>query len=156
MIIVDCCVLFFKQKTAYEMRISDWSSDVCSSDLQAGSGAEEVSEAAEGPGLGIRDWGFDKGVSRRARISALPLFPNPQSPIPNPHAHETRLRRHPRLRRPLADRRSAPQRGRGGVHPARPARRTRARADAFADQARGGRARDRGVPARIAEIAGIA
>src|SRR3546814_3017211 len=29
------CVLFFKQKTAYEMRISDWSSDVCSSDLSA-------------------------------------------------------------------------------------------------------------------------
>src|SRR3546814_7853223 len=29
------CVFFFKQKTAYEMRISDWSSDVCSSDLQA-------------------------------------------------------------------------------------------------------------------------
>src|SRR3546814_1337006 len=37
-----CCVIcdsvwyvffFFKQKTAYEMRISDWSSDVCSSDL---------------------------------------------------------------------------------------------------------------------------
>src|SRR3546814_6940901 len=31
-----CCLLFvvfFKQKTAYEMRISDWSSDVCSSDL---------------------------------------------------------------------------------------------------------------------------
>src|SRR3546814_10873090 len=27
---------FFKQKTAYEMRISDWSSDVCSSDLQTG------------------------------------------------------------------------------------------------------------------------
>src|SRR3546814_13381798 len=29
----DLC-FFFKQKTAYEMRISDWSSDVCSSDLQ--------------------------------------------------------------------------------------------------------------------------
>src|SRR3546814_7808587 len=28
-----CVFLFFKQKTAYEMRISDWSSDVCSSDL---------------------------------------------------------------------------------------------------------------------------
>src|SRR3546814_501782 len=28
-----CCFFFFKQKTAYEMRISDWSSDVCSSDL---------------------------------------------------------------------------------------------------------------------------
>src|SRR3546814_10411650 len=27
------CFLFFKQKTAYELRISDWSSDVCSSDL---------------------------------------------------------------------------------------------------------------------------
>src|SRR3546814_9074043 len=27
------CCFFFKQKTAYEMRISDWSSDVCSSDL---------------------------------------------------------------------------------------------------------------------------
>src|SRR3546814_10486635 len=28
--------IFFKQKTAYEMRISDWSSDVCSSDLTHG------------------------------------------------------------------------------------------------------------------------
>src|SRR3546814_13920801 len=28
------CVFFSRQKTAYEMRISDWSSDVCSSDLQ--------------------------------------------------------------------------------------------------------------------------
>src|SRR3546814_979205 len=30
-----CCIFFFffKQKTAYDMRISDWSSDVCSSDL---------------------------------------------------------------------------------------------------------------------------
>src|SRR3546814_4494885 len=28
-----CSMFFFKQKTAYEMRISDWSSDVCSSDL---------------------------------------------------------------------------------------------------------------------------
>src|SRR3546814_1494204 len=31
----SCCwFFFFKQKTAYEMRISDWSSDVCSSDLR--------------------------------------------------------------------------------------------------------------------------
>src|SRR3546814_18096645 len=29
------CVFFFKQKTAYENRISDWRSDVCSSDLGA-------------------------------------------------------------------------------------------------------------------------
>src|SRR3546814_6703469 len=36
MIYIFCCFVvffFFKQKTAYEMRISDWSSDVCSSDL---------------------------------------------------------------------------------------------------------------------------
>src|SRR3546814_5773027 len=39
---IGCCLyycsdlfFFFKQKTAYEMRISDWSSDVCSSDLVA-------------------------------------------------------------------------------------------------------------------------
>src|SRR3546814_6472379 len=30
---IDIIFFFFKQKTAYEMRISDWSSDVCSSDL---------------------------------------------------------------------------------------------------------------------------
>src|SRR3546814_6562083 len=35
MLVVCVCVFFFKQKTAYEMRISDWSSDVCSSDLGA-------------------------------------------------------------------------------------------------------------------------
>src|SRR3546814_6377623 len=33
-LVIHCCVFFFKQKTAYEMRISDWSSDVCSSDLR--------------------------------------------------------------------------------------------------------------------------
>src|SRR3546814_18520787 len=33
MVSVICLFFFFKQKTAYEMRISDWSSDVCSSDL---------------------------------------------------------------------------------------------------------------------------
>src|SRR3546814_9205838 len=44
-------VFFFKQKTAYEMRISDWSSDVCSSDLrqfyraiEGAAGADELRE----------------------------------------------------------------------------------------------------------------
>src|SRR3546814_3827139 len=32
--ILTVAFVFFKQKTAYEMRISDWSSDVCSSDLK--------------------------------------------------------------------------------------------------------------------------
>src|SRR3546814_4678075 len=43
-----CCVrscvvffFFFKQKTAYEMRISDWSSDVCSSDLHRGQRSDQ-------------------------------------------------------------------------------------------------------------------
>src|SRR3546814_4347266 len=36
---------FFKQKTAYEMRISDWSSDVCSSDLSREKLASVASEA---------------------------------------------------------------------------------------------------------------
>src|SRR3546814_20017761 len=41
---------FFKQKTAYEMRISDWSSDVCSSDLDAEHvlAGEPLPEASEG------------------------------------------------------------------------------------------------------------
>src|SRR3546814_16788329 len=38
---------FFKQKTAYEMRISDWSSDVCSSDL--------IQITLARPGLAIED-----------------------------------------------------------------------------------------------------
>src|SRR3546814_2146342 len=44
-IVLWCCFFFFKQKTAYEMRISDWSSDVCSSDL-------EVAEAEDGRAVG--------------------------------------------------------------------------------------------------------
>src|SRR3546814_6371085 len=36
--------LFFKQKTAYEMRISDWSSDVCSSDLHLAAVEREAIE----------------------------------------------------------------------------------------------------------------
>src|SRR3546814_4766101 len=35
-------VFFFKQKTAYRKRISDWSSDVCSSDLRAGAGYDAL------------------------------------------------------------------------------------------------------------------
>src|SRR3546814_313737 len=62
---------FFRQKTAYEMRISDWSSDVCSSDLQILSQsivAEAISQWAEKHGF---------GVSRRqvdAEIASIPAF----------------------------------------------------------------------------------
>src|SRR3546814_10246449 len=54
------CFFFFKQKTAYEMRISDWSSDVCSSDLHASRGS------AQG---GIR---LCRGPRRARRLPAHP------------------------------------------------------------------------------------
>src|SRR3546814_8528702 len=52
-LIIDLYVVlffFFKQKTAYEMRISDWSSDVCSSDLVA----PTSSPSAHASGLRVR------------------------------------------------------------------------------------------------------
>src|SRR3546814_10988752 len=44
---VFLCFFFFKQKTAYEMRISDWSSDVCSSDLEQGRAATLDADAEQ-------------------------------------------------------------------------------------------------------------
>src|SRR3546814_717505 len=43
--VVQSCVFFFKQKTADELRISDWSSDVCSSDLDVARAARLVHDA---------------------------------------------------------------------------------------------------------------
>src|SRR3546814_6868332 len=42
LLIVFFLFFFFKQKTAYEMRISDWSSDVCSSDLDFPQGGADL------------------------------------------------------------------------------------------------------------------
>src|SRR3546814_2266123 len=47
-VVVCCGFFFFKQKTAYEMRISDWSSDVCSSDLLTVSNALRSAIAERG------------------------------------------------------------------------------------------------------------
>src|SRR3546814_1620495 len=52
---------FFKQKTAYEMRISDWSSDVCSSDLEA---ADALDALAGEHG------NIDAGLQRQAQVRA--------------------------------------------------------------------------------------
>src|SRR3546814_7413927 len=61
-----CCVrivfVFFKQKTAYEMRISDWSSDVCSSDLAAA----HAEPAVVGPLHGI-----EQGLAPERPIARL-------------------------------------------------------------------------------------
>src|SRR3546814_20624485 len=53
------CFFFIKQKTAYELRISDWSSDVCSSDLQRGA-ASSPREHRPRPGDGDRPGGIDQ------------------------------------------------------------------------------------------------
>src|SRR3546814_4142480 len=57
-----CVFFFFKQKTAYEMRISDWSSDVCSSDLVH---RETFALQARGERLAQRGFVFDEENSRR-------------------------------------------------------------------------------------------
>src|SRR3546814_10676104 len=57
------CLFCFKQKTAYEMRISDWSSDVCSSDLAVGDGRG----GEEGRGL-LRGGAGEEGVPPAGEI----------------------------------------------------------------------------------------
>src|SRR3546814_9025077 len=66
-------IFFFKQKTAYEMRISDWSSDVCSSDLNAGSFGRRLDQATP------------SGVARSSipAISPKPARPVARSPETN-------------------------------------------------------------------------
>src|SRR3546814_2766302 len=59
---------FFKQKTAYEMRISDWSSDVCSSDLFAE--VSEIQDRVHALREGARN--LRRGAGMKLRISALP------------------------------------------------------------------------------------
>src|SRR3546814_3349503 len=53
-------LFFFKQKTAYEMRISDWSSDVCSSDLLRDRWSEQI-----GPGDTPQNLTLGAGGDRR-------------------------------------------------------------------------------------------
>src|SRR3546814_5671614 len=86
-------IFFFKQKTAYEMRISDWSSDVCSSDLK--------------PTGGILNG------AARGRKSDIPTYP---ARTPSLNYRRSTLRPHPERRygltlkvpgRIVPDRRSA-------------------------------------------------
>src|SRR3546814_1617897 len=52
-------VFFFKQKTAYEMRISDWSSDVCSSDLPVLRTEARISSLSSGKSVRIDNFDLD-------------------------------------------------------------------------------------------------
>src|SRR3546814_6774267 len=72
-----CCFFFFKQKTAYEMRISDWSSDVCSSDLCLAPIVKVVQE-----GIGIR----------HGMITTIHDVTNTQSVVDGPHKDPRRAR----------------------------------------------------------------
>src|SRR3546814_2532479 len=67
-------VFFFKRKTAYEMRISDWSSDVCSSDLDAA--VVHVAAAGRAHGeVAARAIDFDVAQTDRAdRDAAADIF----------------------------------------------------------------------------------
>src|SRR3546814_1493844 len=65
-ILVSFCFFFFKQKTAYEMRISDWSSDVCSSDLAIADGRLSCI--------------FCRGTSRAVPIRVRSADPRPLAP----------------------------------------------------------------------------
>src|SRR3546814_18806593 len=92
------CVFFFKHKTAYEVRISDWSSDVCSSDLLC---------AARGNGRGRAR--SHAGTSQQPRALGRTTLPQPDLRRP---AATAALRQgvleqegsvgHPALRAPLS------------------------------------------------------
>src|SRR3546814_8205902 len=93
---------FFKQKTAYEMRISDWSSDVCSSDLKC-----------EGQGDGKDD---------RCRRDACPT---PMLLPPAPPSERQRQKRRTRCARRQTDAAAAL----AAQHPAKPQRRQQHRSE---------------------------
>src|SRR3546814_12798552 len=62
-------IFFFMQKTAYEMRISDWSSDVCSSDLPSASRWAQGFEAMTVPKVALAPHGMTD--------TAAPRLPHP-------------------------------------------------------------------------------
>src|SRR3546814_1316374 len=66
--LVALVFFFVKQKTAYEMRISDWSSDVCSSDLRPGCGEDGDPRDGDRRGPGRRHHPHHQIGRRRPRL----------------------------------------------------------------------------------------
>src|SRR3546814_2062295 len=62
------CIFFCKQKTAYEMRISDWSSDVCSSDLLSRRRTRAFTETCTRRGAGMSIFGPFIAAATASRI----------------------------------------------------------------------------------------
>src|SRR3546814_17939279 len=92
------CFFFFKHKTAYEMRISDWSSDVCSSDLDLIAGIDRSlqhvidpadpwlkQEAIQQMAMSLSQ-GYAPIMAQDSRVPAFFTFLNPviKSAAPNP------------------------------------------------------------------------
>src|SRR3546814_97880 len=85
---------FFKQKTAYELRISDWSSDVCSSDLLDRRGRGGAGQSAQCRGVARADAGGARqaaeggrhfaggGAGADGRIEAGRSCPRDPEPVP--------------------------------------------------------------------------
>src|SRR3546814_4561597 len=86
MVVLCCsylCFFFFEQKTAYELRISDWSSDVCSSDL--------------GETLTVVPFaGSNGGVPVRRDFIELSVLPSYQGLALEPRSDNLEIRRFPR------------------------------------------------------------
>src|SRR3546814_3149977 len=77
-----CLFFFFKQKTAYEMRISDWSSDVCSSDL-FDLHTDGLQCVLLWPDLRVRAWsGAARGARDGERDTAVRAEPGRAGPRP--------------------------------------------------------------------------
>src|SRR3546814_7116696 len=73
--VINMYFFFFKQKTAYEMRISDWSSDVCSSDLVTVTDTMThylISVADNGRGIARSDLDRIFDLFRRAGVQDRP------------------------------------------------------------------------------------
>src|SRR3546814_8790433 len=100
-------VFFFKQKTAYEMRISDWSSDVCSSDLR------RVGEELHHPGAAGRrrrgDHHRGAGEERRAAPHAGGLPRASRAAVRLLHAGHGDVRRGPSEEEPQSRGRRDPR-----------------------------------------------
>src|SRR3546814_3814861 len=80
-----CFLFFFKQKTAYEMRISDWSSDVCSSDLRYAAARSHLHPAATAARSAPMP------ASRSGHGSASPRRQPAHANQPSPRSEERRV-----------------------------------------------------------------
>src|SRR3546814_13277645 len=85
-------LFFFKQKTAYEMRISDWSSDVCSSDLAAPKSPSLPWSAPATTEVVTEDRNFASGDAELSGTLLLPVSGKPVAAIVVTHSAPSPLR----------------------------------------------------------------